>query len=34
MLKGIVGRHNVTSGHPYMASKGLISRGFQGRAQV
>jgi hypothetical protein len=34
MLGGDVERPGVTSGQPYTASKGLIRRGFQGRAQV
>jgi hypothetical protein len=34
MLESVVGRLDVTSGWPYMASKGLISRGCQGRARV
>jgi hypothetical protein len=34
MLEGVLGRPGVTSGQPYTASKGLISRGFRGRAQV
>jgi hypothetical protein len=34
MLEGVAGRSGVTSGRPYMASKGLIGRGFGGRALV
>jgi hypothetical protein len=33
MLEGVVGRPSDTRGWPYMASKGLISRGFQRRTQ-
>jgi hypothetical protein len=30
MLQGFIGRPSVTRRQPYMASKGLVSRGFQG----
>jgi hypothetical protein len=34
MLEDVVRRPDVNSGWPYMVSKRLISRGFQGRARV